>query len=1056
EPGVKASGVSGSEPAKKKRKPTKKSTNNDVNFENIFDDKKVNTQILSFKRLTEGTKLLGCITNITHGRDNLPELVIALPNNLIGYVNISEISDELIQQTGDSLPDLNDLFFVGQWIQCVIINLQQGASGGTAASGTDKHRRKIFLSMKPFIVNAGVKPVDIAAGMLISGVIQSVEDRGYIVSLGMHGLHGFLKNSEAKMYQRTKNNDHPLTVGQVLTFNVLSMESNKKTVQLTADPLKVSRATLGENFVFSEIGSIMPGDVIEALITEVQDIGVICKFMGHFDATINHFNTSEDMITSKKQLEDTFKISTKVRARVLYIDLASHPSKIGLSNARHVMGLTQAGATGSESGSKIYPGKDIPVGHVFEKVTVKRIDPRVGLLCEIEGTELPGYVHISRVSDESATTLSATSKYHVDSAHRAAVIGYDPVDGLFQLSLQPSVLDQPFLRIEDIEIGSIVKGTVVKNTDKGVVVSLAKNIKGFVPLIHCVDSAITNSTKKHVDEKYQEGKVVKCRVLSTDPEENRVILTCKDSITKSKLPIISSLKDVEPGTFSDGMISRVTPHGCIVTFYNDIRAFAHLSELQEAHVTNVNIFHPGQVKTCRVLEVDAKENRLKVSFKKSSETDLSPVSVGSIQKGKIVVIKGNIIHITLKPSEVKAILPVWHLSDHFGEQAQRIHRSLKEGMVLSDMVVTSKDETRGSVQVSKKPLLVLAAKQKKFITQRSGLKEGEVYPAVVRQVVNFGVFVDFGNNVDALAFRHSLSDVANVTFTKGQSVLAKVIKINPENGKTEVTLKPSEMVISADTVLYQGEFLSSYFKQLERLAKKDDSALNIGTTTMVEVKKIESEQWTVSYGSNNKTAVVTADQIKGVKGKVGSKCAAKVLDVDSEKGIVDFTLKDSLITVEEVKEAKAGRIATAKISKDLSSLPAIQKSQEVVEAVVELVKEDYLVLSIPQHNNIIAFTATRSYNNRMDRPINYVVGEKIKASVVHTPKAQTAERIILAIEQSKPGSASSTSNGTAREGKKSGIEKFEDVQEGVITAGRVASIKDMGLDIHLGGKILGR
>ncbi|KAK3822890.1 MAG: hypothetical protein J3Q66DRAFT_424329 [Benniella sp.] len=1064
EPGVKAADASGSEPAKKKRKPTKKTPNNEVSFENTFDDKKVNAQVLSFKHITEGTKLLGCISNITRGRDNLPELVVSLPNNLIGYVNISEISDELIQEAGDTLPDLSELFFVGQWVQCVVIGLQQSASGGTAASGTDKHRRKIFLSLKPFIVNAGVKPIDIAPGTLISGVIQSVEDRGYIVSLGLHGLHGFLKNSEAKMYQRTKNNDKPLAVGQVLSFNVLSMEGNKKTVQLTIDPLKVSRATLGADFVFSEIASVMPGDVIETHITEIQDVGIVTKFMGHFDATINHFHTSEDMITSRQHLEETFEVNSKVRARVLYIDLASHPAKIGLSNAKHVMGLSQTNVTESESGSKTYPGEVIPTGHVFEKATVRRIDPRFGLLCEIEGVDIPGYVHISRVADEKGTTLSPTSKYHVDSEHRAAVIGYDPVDRLFQLSMQPSVLDQPFLRIEDIKIGSEVKGTVIKNNDKGVVVSLAKDIKGFIPLIHCVDSAVTSSTKKHVDEKFQEGKAIKCRVLSTNAEENRVILTCKDSLIKSQHPIITSLEDVEPGMFSDGVIAKVTQHGCIVSFYNDIRAFAHLSELQEARVTDVNVFQPGQVKMCRVLEVDAKENRIKVSFKKSSEADLSSAPVGSIQKGKVVTIKENIIHITLKPSEIKAILPVWHLSDHFGEQAQRIYASLKENMVLSDMVVIGQDEARGSVQVSKKPLLVAAVKQNKLVTQRSDLKEGEVYPAVVRQVVKFGVFVEFCSGVDGLAFRHSLSDVPNVTFTRGQSVLAKVTKLDREEEKIEVTLKPSEVGTSADLNLYQGEFLASYFKQLERLAKKDTSALPVGATTMVEVKKIESEQWTVSYGSN-KTAQVAAEHTTGLKAKVGSKVAAKVLDLDLEKGTVDFTLKESLITAEEIKDAKAGKVATvatANQPKQLSDLATLQKSGNPVEAMIQLVKDDYLVLSIPQFNNIIAFAATRSYNNRNDRPTGYVMGEMITVNVVHTPKAQdksqTGERVILAIEEGKAGS-SSLPKGQAKEGKKgasNGIEKFEDVQEGVITTGRIASIKDMGLDIHLGGKVFGR
>lgn len=169
-----------------------------------------------------------------------------MPNNLTGYVTITEISDELLE--GESLPSLKDLFYIGQWVQCVIVGLQQGASGGSAASGSDKHRRKILLSLKPFIVNAGVKAIDIASGVLIAGAVESVEDRGYIISLGMQGMKGFLKNSEAKMYQRIKNNEKPLAVGQVLAFSVLSVEENKKTVQLSIDSMKTSKAVVGPDF----------------------------------------------------------------------------------------------------------------------------------------------------------------------------------------------------------------------------------------------------------------------------------------------------------------------------------------------------------------------------------------------------------------------------------------------------------------------------------------------------------------------------------------------------------------------------------------------------------------------------------------------------------------------------------------------------------------------------------------------------------------------------------------------------------------------------------------
>ncbi|KAG0094044.1 rRNA biogenesis protein rrp5 [Podila epicladia] len=1054
EPG-KASKVDGtSEPAKKKRKQPKK-PNSTTTFENTFDKKKLNVEILSFKRLTEGTKVLGCISGIERGRDSdLEELVVSLPNNLTGYVTITEISDELLE--GESLPSLKELFYVGQWVQCVIVGLQQGASGGSAASGSDKHRRKILLSLKPFIVNAGVKAIDIASGVLIAGAVESVEDRGYIVSLGMQGMKGFLKNSEAKMYQRIKNNEKPLAVGQVLAFSVLSVEENKKTVQLSIDSMKTSKAVLGDKYTFSEIGSIMPGNVIDAHITEIQDVGVVVKFMGHFDATIDYFHTAEGIVASRRQLEEAFKINETVRARILYIDLASVPTRIGLSNAKHVMGLTQPNTTETDLGSKVFPGKAVPVGQIFETITVKRIDSNHGLLCEIDGTEIPGYVHISRVADERIAKITEHGKYKVDSTHRGVVLGYDPVDGLFQLSLQPSVIDQPFLRVDDVEIGSVIKGTVTKRTEKGVIVRLAKNISGFVPLIHCVENTMTTSTKKHLEEKFKDGKIVKCRVLSTDPAENRIILTCKESLINSKLPIITSLENVVPGTLSDGVILKTNAHGCIVTFYNNVKAFAHISELQEAHVANLNVFQPGQVKTCRVLEANAAEGKMKISFKKSAEIDLGSVAVGSLHKGKIVAIKKDLIHIALKPSETKAVLPVAHLSDHLGEQADRIYSSLKEGHVLTDLVVISKDEERGSVHVSKKPSLVLAAKEKKFITSRSDLKEGHVYPAWVRQVAAFGVFVDFGNGIDALAFRHNLSDVSDAVYVKNQSVLAKVARIDPTDGKTEVSLKPSE-VGTAETIQYQGEFLSAYFKQLERLAKMSESTVSVGTTTMVEVKAIDSDRWVVSFGAN-KEGQVSLDQAKGVKGKVGQKVVAKVLDVDFEKAQVDFTLKDTLIAAEETKAAKSGKISAADVSKTLGSLATLQKSQEAVETVVELVKDDYIVLSIPSLNNMIAFAATKSYNNRKDRFMSYKVGEKIKAVVVHAPKSQgkgqTAERVILSIDQTNV-----STRAPVKENKKSSaptVEKFEDVKVGMIVTGRVAVVHNVDLGVHLGGKVFGR
>ncbi|KAF9579822.1 rRNA biogenesis protein rrp5, partial [Lunasporangiospora selenospora] len=1066
EPGVKAPEDG---PVQKKRKvPKNKHANMDTNFDNSIEDKKARVEMLTFKNLTEGTKLLGCISGIGMRRENrLPELTVSLPNNLVGYINISEISDELLEAAGDELPDLNSLFHVGQWVQCAISNLNQGASGAAAASGNDKKRRKVQLTMKPLIVNAGLASIDIAPGVLVSGAIKSVEDHGYIVSLGMSGIHGFLKNSEAKMYQRIKNNEQPLSVGQVLVFNVVSVDGSRKTAQLTVDPLKTSKALLGDKFTFSEVGSIMPGCVVEAHVIGHRDIGVLCKFMGHFDASMDFFHTSEGIIESKKQLEKAFKLNSLVRARVLYVDLASTPAKIGLSTSQHVMALTQPKALDDKDSKSeaLYPTSAVSVGHVFEEVTVKRVDAKVGLLCEIKSVNIPGYVHISRVTDEHLLALSASEgRFREGSTHRAIVLGYDPVDGVFQLSFQKSVIEQPFLRAKDVEVGEIIKGTVAKVMDKGLAISLAKNISAFVPLVHCVDSAVTSSTKKHVDEKFKVGKQIKCRVLANDDGTGKILLTCKDSLIKSKFPVWSNLELLEEGMLSDGVIQKVLPKGCIVSFYGDVKGFVHISELSETFVTDINVFQPGQVKTCRILEIDAAEKNLKLSFKKSSVSDLSSAPVGSLQKGKVQTIKEDIVHITLKPSEVRAILPVDHLSDHLGEHNQRIYSGLKEGMVLSDLLVISQDEGRGHVRVSKKPALVYAAKEKSFITKRADLQEGKLYAAFVRQVPTFGVFVEFGNRLEAFAHKSRLANRAGMKFVKNQSVIVKVIKNDLEAGKTEVTLKPSDLATSSDYSRYQGEFMQEYFKQLERLAKKSDSKASVGACTMVEVKQVKDSAWTVAYSDidgQSKTVEVPVEQTTGLKGKKGLKCPAKILDIDFAKSHVDFTLKSELISESDEKAASEGKFSLADQRKDLEQLRNLQKERDVVETVVEVVAEDYLVVSIPSANNALAVVATKSLNDRGERFISHKLGERIKAEVIYVPKkqgsGQTAERVVVSMEHLP-------SPKSAEEGKKkpkdavaeNGINTFEDVVEGQVVIGRITGVSETSINVFLGDKVFGR
>jgi rRNA biogenesis protein RRP5 len=141
--------------------------------------------------------------------------------------------------------------------------------------------------------------------------------------------------------------------------------------------------------------------------------------------------------------------------------------------------------------------------------------------------------------------------------------------------MEQSVLDQKFLRVDDIQVGSIVEGTVQKLTDNGVVINLTGHITALAPRLHLADVKLT-----HPEKKFKPGSKVKGLVLVSDPVKKKVIVTLKRTIVNSDLPTIISYDDVKPGMITYGTISGFRPFGCIISYCNNVRALAPISELR--------------------------------------------------------------------------------------------------------------------------------------------------------------------------------------------------------------------------------------------------------------------------------------------------------------------------------------------------------------------------------------------------------------------------------------------------------------------------------------------
>jgi rRNA biogenesis protein RRP5 len=227
---------------------------------------------------------------------NPQDITVSLPNNLTGYVSMARISQTLtnlvesLMKDDDKedeeidLPMLEELFVVGQWVRAVVVE-------NTAITGSSETKKKhIELSLEPELVNTSLALDDILPKTLLQISVSSIEDHGAVVSLGLPGLTGFIKKSALGGYTVDKINE-----GQVFLACVEHRPKNK-VVQLSLD-LKPTQTPIQD---VSDIASLLPGDTVQCLVSEVRDSGIGGKILGMLDATIDQLHIGGDLIAENK------------------------------------------------------------------------------------------------------------------------------------------------------------------------------------------------------------------------------------------------------------------------------------------------------------------------------------------------------------------------------------------------------------------------------------------------------------------------------------------------------------------------------------------------------------------------------------------------------------------------------------------------------------------------------------------------------------------------------------------------------------------------------------
>ncbi|KAG9243326.1 hypothetical protein BJ878DRAFT_553142 [Calycina marina] len=815
---------------------------------------------LNYKRIVPGSMVLGLVSQINHH-----DIALSLPNNLTGYVPITSISDKITEkieaiaeaeaksedgedEDGNDI-ELDKLFKIGQYLRAFVVSTSDEPTAGSS----DKPKRRIELSLRPQQANHAIKAQNVIVHNTLMASVASVEDHGLVMDLGLldQDMKGFMSSKE--IGNGVKVSD--VQEGAVYLCTVTGLSSNGKIVKLSADIAKT--ANLKKLNYISDaptIDAFQPGTAVEILVADISPRGIIGKVMGMLDVTADLMHSGAG--ARGKDMEKKYKIGSKIKARVICTFPTSDPPKIGVSLLDHVLSFSPQLAKVHD---KLKDPLDVlPLSTIIEELTVQKVEPEVGLFVGLGIKGVAGFVHISRVKDGKIESLSTTGTYKVGSTHRGRLIGYNSLDGVYLVSLEESVLEQPYLRIEDLKVGEIAKGKIEKIVVNakgvgGVLVNLAEGISGLVPEMHLADVQLL-----HPEKLFKPGKTVTVRVLSTDPSKRQIRLTLKKSLVNSEAAPFISYDDIKVGMQSPGAIINLLQVGAVVQFYGHVRGFLPVGEMSEAYIQDPSQhFKIGQVVNVHVLKVDAEAKKLVVTCKDPAafgivhQKALKDLKVGEIVSANVTEKTTEGISVTLEGSGLASTLPVAQLTDKSDSRNQSAWKKIRVGQVLTDLAVLEKQEQNRLVILTNKPSLVKAAKDRTLLRSFEDVKGGKQVHGFVRDITLTAVFVQFGGGLTGLLPKTKLSEAAksipDFGLKKGQSIELKIISSDQSTKRFVLAMEGAEPTEKADTPLtYSNEAAVEPID--EEITFVDD--LTLGKLTKAKVVSVKDTQINVKLANN--------------------------------------------------------------------------------------------------------------------------------------------------------------------------------------------------------------
>ena len=338
-----------------------------------------------------------------------------------------------------------------------------------------------------------------------------------------------------------------------------------------------------------DVKTIHTGDILEAVVIEVNDKEVMVNINAPFDGIISKENLSS---TGENPL-DIVKVGDKMQVYVV----SPHDGEgyVVLSRTR-ALEITER-----EELKKAFKNKELV------KVTVKE-EVKGGLVASYGNIRV--FIPASLISRERVNLADYIGKEieveitELDFKNRRIIGSRREIEEAIYQENKKALW-------KTVKAGEMRSGVVKKILKFGAIV----DIGGLTGLIHIND--LSWARVKRVEDVVNVNDKVEVLVNEVDVEKERISLVLKDV---NNDPWVTDVSNLKVGSVAEGKVVKFMNFGAFVQLFDGVEGLVHINEISDEHIAKAeDVLKLGQTVKVKVLDINQENKRISLSIKDATE-----------------------------------------------------------------------------------------------------------------------------------------------------------------------------------------------------------------------------------------------------------------------------------------------------------------------------------------------------------------------------------------------------------------------------------------------------